>query len=657
MNRKHAASLIAAVLVVAALGTASGAERTKVPPRKVFRSAASIVEFRGTEGQARLELTAISKTEAGQANAEVASYTKSATRTLSAGYGNGLIVTRIPPLILRRVLKTDELSVTGGGYELLLSAVNQALHQVNRRASAWGTWEDKVRLDFGKICPEELNLSFDSNYVRLIGGAKDTLMITVTSKPFTMLAADARTDDDIITGYYKAVIFYSPRKDLCYLAMSCLSANRGGETVRVERCAYLSSPDGKWTVAQIPNSDSFLGLANKPIEITHEVPMPAWALQAVQMGQVVSVVALAAACKSAGPVAEAVTGEEGLQIAFDATKDSISKSSQGWVKEYVDGMDKLHSALQEAAKRTGEKLSSVAGEKLKTGALKAVEDEAKDQATKFMVERATEGVNPVINKPLENLMSQLADDAAECENQMLQALRMQNTLKKFMTDLAKNVLGSLPSSVQQAAGAGAGEVAGGGWNLGSALTDAELAELKTRPDSTSLIKPIGEALTSAETAGLGTTAASPAVTGGGSWIGGHPILIGVAAAGVVGVAATGGGSGGGKNGGGGGNNDGGGSSFQGSMSGTWSGNCSGLGNVGGSFTLYVSSDGSVSGSFNGSTSGSISGHVSSGGSLSASGSAYSGSVQWTGTLRGSGSSLSGSGGWSGAGCGGSWSGS
>lgn len=656
MHGKTAVLVVVLVAAVAGIEEAEAAERTKVSPRRVYRSAVSIVEFRGTDGQARLEMTAIAKSEAGQALPGVASYTKSTTRTLSAGYGKGIVETKIPPRILRRVLKTDELSMPGDGYELLLSAVNQTMRQINRGATGWTAWEDKIQLDFGSACPREITFSFDPNFVRLIGAAKDTLMINVTTKPFTMQTAGAGTADDRITAAYRAVVFYSPKRDLCYLVMSCFGAKRGEEKIRIERTAYLSSPDGLWTVAQIPDCDAFLGLSEKPLAIEKEVPLPTWALQAAEMAQVVSVVALAAACKSSGPVAEAAGTEECLQLAVDAMQDDVSKNGPEWLKNYVDNAKQLNSHLTETMERTGkDSLSDVFKEKMKDGVTDTIKSEAKDRAAQFVAEQATQDVNPVLTKPLQNAITQFADDAAECENRMLQALRLQNTLRSFITDLAKSVLGSLPSSVQQAASAEGGAVAGGGWNLGSALTDAELAELKTRPDSTSLIRPAGEALSSGDAAGLAAGTSAGTAAAGGSWIGGHPILVGAAAAGVVGVAAVAGGGGGDDDGGGGGGGSGG-SSFQGSISGRWGGSCSDFGNVGGGFSLYVSSDGSVSGSFSGSTSGSISGYVSSGGSLSASGSAYDGTIRWSGTLRGSGSSLSGSGSWSGMGCSGSWSG-
>jgi hypothetical protein len=101
------------------------------------------------------------------------------------------------------------------------------------------------------------------------------------------------------------------------------------------------------------------------------------------------------------------------------------------------------------------------------------------------------------------------------------------------------------------------------------------------------------------------------------------------------------------------------SPFQGSLSGSWSGNCEFDGEkspVGGSFTMKINRGGGVSGSYSGDESGGISGSVSASGDFrSARGSA--GDSAWSGSISKDGKGgLGGSGSWSNIFCSGGWSG-
>lgn len=145
----------------------------------------------------------------------------------------------------------------------------------------------------------------------------------------------------------------------------------------------------------------------------------------------------------------------------------------------------------------------------------------------------------------------------------------------------------------------------------------------------------------------------------------HPYIAGAAGAVAVGgmavAAAAGGGGDDGGGGGGGGSSDG---PLAGTINGGWSGTVSGRqlepqekAAIGGSFTMHIGADGSVSGSFSGGASGSISGSVTGGGQLSASAGGGAGVASWSGNILRSGNTLNGSGSWSAALGRGSWSGS
>jgi gas vesicle protein len=87
--------------------------------------------------------------------------------------------------------------------------------------------------------------------------------------------------------------------------------------------------------------------------------------------------------------------------------------------------------------------------------------------------------------------------------------------------------------------------------------------------------------------------------------------------------------------------------FHGTISGSWSGNCEGLGSVGGSFNMTVSTDGRVEGSYWGDDEGNISGRVNAAGDFRTAGGTTSSGTTWTGTIRqDSEGLLSGSGEWS-----------
>jgi len=97
------------------------------------------------------------------------------------------------------------------------------------------------------------------------------------------------------------------------------------------------------------------------------------------------------------------------------------------------------------------------------------------------------------------------------------------------------------------------------------------------------------------------------------------------------------------------------SPFAGTLSGAWSGSCTFIDSVSGSFSFSILADGSVDGSFSGFNTGQISGSVTSTGDFSAA----TGSAEeyiWGGSLIESDGLLSGSGTWTGSDCSGSWSG-
>lgn len=102
--------------------------------------------------------------------------------------------------------------------------------------------------------------------------------------------------------------------------------------------------------------------------------------------------------------------------------------------------------------------------------------------------------------------------------------------------------------------------------------------------------------------------------------------------------------------------------FQGSLSGSWKGECNYYGDqnqdVKGWFSVTIDAIGEVEGSFDGNDSGPISGSVTDAGSFSAT-AGSAGEYSWRGQLTGSGSSLSGNGEWDGTpegiSCSGSWS--
>ncbi len=105
------------------------------------------------------------------------------------------------------------------------------------------------------------------------------------------------------------------------------------------------------------------------------------------------------------------------------------------------------------------------------------------------------------------------------------------------------------------------------------------------------------------------------------------------------------------------------SPFRGQISGRWGGSCHdehGSESTGGSFTMNISEDGTVSGSYSGDGSGSLSGNVNISGDF-ASGGGAAGGGNWSGSFSVSGNNLSGSGSWSSAdefeSCSGTWSGS
>ena len=95
--------------------------------------------------------------------------------------------------------------------------------------------------------------------------------------------------------------------------------------------------------------------------------------------------------------------------------------------------------------------------------------------------------------------------------------------------------------------------------------------------------------------------------------------------------------------------------FEGAMSGTWSGSCED-GGVGGTFSIVVARDGSVTGTYEGGASGTISGAVTANGSFDASANGSAGSCTWSGSMSLAGGALSGSGSWSCATCSGVWAG-